>query len=70
MKLRIHEQIKVLLAQEKLKLKDLAVMLSNKTGKTYSPDSISQKLRRGSLSYNETLDIADLLGYDIVFIKR
>lgn len=70
MKLRIQEQIKVLLAQESLKIKDLANLISEKTGKKCTPDSISQKLRRGSLTYNETLDIAELLGYDILFKKQ
>lgn len=70
MKLQVKEQIKTLLAQEDLKLKELAELISNKTGKKCTPDSLSQKLRRGSLTYNEALLIADLLGYKIAFIKE
>ena len=69
MRLQIKEQIKTLLAQEGIKLKDLAEMISNKTGETCSANSLSQKLRRGTWSYNETLMIADLLGYKITFTK-
>lgn len=69
MKLQVKEQIKTLLAQEDLKLKELADMISEKTGKKCAPDSLSHKLRRGSLTYNETLMIAELLGYEIKFIK-
>jgi len=69
MKLLIKEQIKTLLAQENIKLLELAEMISKKTGKTCSANSLSQKLRRGTLTYNETLMIADLLGYKIKFIK-
>lgn len=70
MKLLIKEQIKTLLAQEGVKLKELANMIADATGQNCSPDSLSHKLRRGSLTYNETLMIADLLDYDIAFIKR
>ena len=69
MKLQIKEQIKTLLAQEGLKLKDLAEMITQRTGKKCAPDSLSHKLRRGSLTYNETLLIAEILGYKIEFIK-
>lgn len=70
MSLKVKEQVKALLAQEDIKLKDLAKILSEKTFKKYSPDSLSQKLRRGSLSYNEVLIIANLLGYSIKFEKQ
>lgn len=70
MKLQVREQIKALLAQENIKLKELAVMITEKTGKKCMPDSLSQKLRRGTLSYNETLEIAELLDYEIKFIKK
>lgn len=70
MKLQVREQIKTLLAQEDVKLKELAVMITEKTGKKCASDSLSQKLRRGSLTYNETLMIAELLGYEIAFIKK
>lgn len=70
MKLLVKEQIKTLLAQEGLMLKELAEILSQKTGKKCTPDSLSQKLRRGSLTYNETLLIAELLGYRIEFVKE
>lgn len=70
MKLQVKEQIKTLLVQENIKLKELATMITEKTGKKCAPDSLSHKLRRGSLTYNETLLIAELLGYEITFIKK
>ncbi len=70
MKLQIKEQIKTLLAQEGIKLKELAEMISTKTGNTCSANSLSQKLRRGTLSYNEALLIAEILGYRIDFVKE
>ena len=70
MKLHIREQVKVLLAQEGLMLKDLAKMISEKTGKNCAPNSLSQRLTRGSMSYKDVLLIADLLGYEIEFKKN
>ena len=70
MKLQVKEQIKTLLVQEDIKLKELAAMITEKTGKKCAPDSLSHKLRRGSLTYNETLMIAELFGYDIAFNKK
>ena len=70
MKLFVKEQIKTLLAQEGIKIKELAAIIEEKTGKKCSANSLSQKLGRETLTYNETLMIADLLDYDIAFIKR
>lgn len=70
MKLQAKEQIKTLLAQENIKLKDLAQILEEKTNKKCSPNALTQKLRRGTLNYNETLLIADILGYNIIFEKK
>ena len=69
MKLQAKEQIKTLLAQENMKLKDLAQLLSENMEKQWTPNSLSQKLRRGTLTYNETLLIAEILGYYIKFEK-
>ncbi|MBQ4114321.1 hypothetical protein IJD34_02835 [bacterium] len=70
MKLQVKEQVKTLLAQEDLKLKELAELITNKTGQKCSPDSLSHKLRRGSMTYNEVLMITELLGYRISFTKE
>ena len=70
MRLKVREQVKALLSQEGVKQKDLADMLFKKTGKKYTQTSIAQKLGRGSLSYNEVVIIAEILGYDIQFVKE
>lgn len=70
MKMQVREQIKTLLAQENIKMKELAVKLQKTTGKNYSLQNISQRLKRGTLYYNEVLLIAEILGYDIKFEKE
>ena len=66
----VREDIKVLLAESNIKLKELAVEMSAKTGKKISADNISQKLRKGTLRYNDAALIGDILGYDLKFFKR
>lgn len=70
MKLFVKEQIKTLLAQEGIKLKELAMMIETKTGKKCSANSLSQKLSRETLTYNEVVLIADLLNYEIKYEKN
>ena len=67
MKLQVREQIKTLLAQENVKLKELAQLMTEKTGKKYTYGSLHNKLSRGTISYNEVLLIADLLGFKLTF---
>ncbi|MBP3847404.1 LLM class flavin-dependent oxidoreductase [bacterium] len=69
MKLKVKEQIKILLSQEGIKQKDHAAILSQKTGHFYSATNLSQKLGRGLLTYNEFVEIADILGYEIKLEK-
>ena len=70
MKLKVREQVKTLLSQEGITQKELIKILSEKTNKQYSQTSLSQKLGRGSLTYNEVLEIAEILGYEIRFVKE
>ncbi len=66
----VRKDIKVLLAESNVKLKDLAVEMSEKIGKKITADNISQKLRKGTLRYDDAMIIGDILGYDLKFIKR
>lgn len=66
----VRKDIKILLAESNVKLKDLAVEMSEKIGKKITADNISQKLRKGTLRYDDAMIIGDILGYDLKFIKR
>lgn len=44
--------------------------LSNEYGWSRSVSNLSDKLKRGSLCYGEAVELADALGYDIVWQKR
>lgn len=66
---RLKKQIKTLLAQEDLSLKQLVEMLGEKQNKHYAPDNFSHKIRRKTVTFEEMLDIAEILGYKIKFEK-
>lgn len=70
MNMLVREQIKALLAQENMKMKELALKMQEITGKNYSLQNLSHRLKRGTVSYNEVLQISEILGYNIKFEKK
>jgi len=68
--IKAQNQVKVLLTYENVKLKELAQLMTDKTGKKYTPDGLSHKLNRGRLTYDEMLIVAEILGYNISFTKK
>ena len=69
MRLKVKEQVKTLLSQEGITQKELVEKLNADGQNKYSATNLSQRLGRGSLTYNEVLRIAEILGYEIQFIK-
>lgn len=64
-----RENIKILLIKENKTLVALAQILTNKFGKKVTADGLSQKLRKGTMRYDEVEKIAEALGYKINFEK-
>jgi len=66
----INEDLRIILLKECKTIKALAEMAGKVAGKEIDPDSISQKLNRGTMKYDEAQFYGDVLGYDLTFIKR
>ena len=66
----IRNDIKYILSKEALTLTSLAELMTEKTGKKYTVNSISGKLIRESITLKEALEILDIAGYDLVQQKR
>ncbi len=66
----INEDFRILLLKEALTIKELAKRASKISGKRINPDSISAKLLRGTMKYDEAKFYADILGYDLGFTRR
>ena len=57
-------KIKSILAKENITMTDLAKKIPT------SVNNLSNKLRNNTIKYEEVRQIADILGYDIQFVKR
>lgn len=66
----IHVEIKLLVSLRGLTLTYLVKELSKRLNKSYSLPSLSKKLKRGTISYEEVGIISDILDYDIKFVDR
>ena len=62
--------IKLLISLRGTTLTNVAVGLSRRFNKVYSVSSLSKKIKRGTVSYEEITAIADILEYDIKIIDR
>lgn len=66
----IRNDIKYYMAREAVTFKQLAAMMSEKTGKKYTINTLSGKLIRESITLKETLQILELLGYNMKIEKN
>ena len=67
MAIKLKEQIKILLLERDMKMKDLAAALEIKLGKPFSPTNLSARLKRESLTYAEITAICSILNYELEF---
>ena len=68
--MNIRNEIKSYIAREGMTMSEVVRKLSVAYGWSASIPNLSDKLKRGTLRYSEAADIADLLGYEIVWRKR
>lgn len=51
-------------------MQQVVELLSDEYGWSESVSNLSAKLQRESIRYKEVLELADVLGYDLVWVKR
>lgn len=66
---KIERLVKSKLAEKGLTLTDLAYLITKQGEKTESPQTLSQKLKRGTIKYADMEDIAKILGYKIKWLE-
>lgn len=66
----IRNEIKSYIVKEGMTMRELVEMLAYEYDWSDSVPNFSGKLRRGSLRYSEAVEMADVMGYDIVWQKR
>jgi len=65
-----RNEIKSYIVRAGMTMSELVEILADEYGWSASVPNLSGKLRRGSLRYGEAVELADALGYEIVWQKR
>ena len=66
----VRSEIKSYIVREGLSMRDVLDRLAITYGWSGSLSNFSGKLHRGTLRYSEAEELADVLGYDIIWVKR
>ena len=66
----LRNEVKSYIVREGMTMCGLLERLSASRGWSRSRSNFSGKLKRGTIRYAEVKDIADELGFDIIWVKR
>ena len=70
MKSSIRNEIKSIIVRAGMTMQEVVDLLADEYGWSDSVSNLSAKLQRESLRYREAVQLADALGYDLVWQKR
>lgn len=70
MKSNLRNEIKSYIVRQGMTIQEVVDILADEYGWSDSVSNLSNKLQRESLRYIEAVQLADVLGYDIVWRKR
>ncbi len=70
MKSNLRNEIKSYIIRTGYTMQEIVDVLSDEYGWSDSVSNLSNKLQRESLRYTEAVQLADALGYDIIWQKR
>ena len=66
----IRNEIKAQIVRAGFTMQELVDRLAEEYGRSDSVSNLSAKLQRESIRYKDVMELADVLGYDIVWQKR
>lgn len=66
----IRNELKGLIAQNGTTLKKICDEMSEKFNKKVIGNNITNKLRRNTIKFQEVQEILDVMGYNIVFVRK
>ena len=70
MKSDMRNEIKAYIVRQGMTMQEVVDMLAAEHGWSDSVSNLSAKLQRGSLRYIEAIQLADVLGFDLVWQQR
>ena len=68
--MNIRNEIRAQIVRSGFTMRELVKRLAEKYGWSLSVSNLSGKLARESIRYKEVVEIADILGYELVWQKR
>ena len=68
--MNVRNEIKAQIIRTGMTMQEVVDLLSQEYGWSDSVSNLSAKLQRESIRYKEVLELADVLGYEIVWQKR
>lgn len=68
--MNVRNEIKAQIVRAGMTMQEVVDLLSDEYGWSDSVSNLSAKLQRESIRYKEVLELADVLGYDIVWQQR
>ena len=69
-KAELRNEIKAYIVREGMTMQEVVDRLAEEFDWSNSVSNLSNKLQRESLRYRDAVQLADLLGYDLVWQKR
>jgi hypothetical protein len=70
MKYKLRNEIKSYIVRSGMTMQDVVALAAKKYSWSDSGSNFSNKLQRETLRYSEAVELADVLGYDLVWQKR
>ncbi len=67
---KVGNYIKSVLKLEGIPIKSLVEKINSIENTEYTTNNLQGKLSRGTISYSEVIQIADIIGYKIEWIKK
>ncbi len=68
--MNVRNEIKAQIIRTGMTMQEVVDLLADEYGWSDSVSNLSAKLQRESIRYKEVVELADVLGYDIVWKKR
>lgn len=66
----IKNEIKSYIVRKGFTLERLNDLVNKKNNTNYTSQNLGRKINQETIKYSEVLEIADILGYDIVWMDR
>jgi hypothetical protein len=66
----VKEEVKIVIMQSGKTMSEVVELLNRKYDRNDTVQNLSNKLTRGTLKYSEAAEIADILGYELKWVKK